>query len=115
MAAATAPDLYRRMHNFALQHFDADRQSYHVTTDLDAIPDVASLRDDELVTLLDKVDSRQLMHITYGSILSTKKDDGSSLFKDELFQLLNDNEDLHYNYLVKHMKRHMDLLGIRRK
>jgi hypothetical protein len=115
VAAAEAPDLYRRMHNFALQHFDADRQSYHVTTDLDAIPDVATLKDDELVTLLDKVDSRQLMHITYGSILSTKKDDGSFLFKDELFQLLNDNEDIHYNYLAKHMKRHMDLLGIRRK
>jgi len=115
VAAAKAPDLYRRMHQFALTKFEEDRQSYHVTTNLDAIPDVDSLSDGELPELLNQVDPRQLMHITYGSILSTRKDDGLPLFKDELFDVLYANEDLHYEYLEKHMVRHMELLQLEKK
>jgi hypothetical protein len=73
--------LYRQMHKFALTKFEKDRQSYHVTTDIDAIPDVDAMQDAELPMLLDMVDSRQLMHITYGSILSTKNIIGHLFFR----------------------------------
>ncbi|MEA1997061.1 MAG: tagaturonate epimerase family protein, partial [Gemmatimonadota bacterium] len=68
------PKLYRRMHKFAITRFEDDRASYHVTTDLDAIPQVDTIDDSSLAELMDKVDSRQLLHITYGSLLSSRDD-----------------------------------------
>jgi hypothetical protein len=115
VVAARAPNLYRRMHRFALTRFEEDRKSYHVTTNLSAIPDVSGLADEALPGLLDKVDSRQLMHITYGSILSSKDDTGAFLFKDEFFEVLHEHEEAHYAFLAVHMERHMKKLGIRRK
>lgn len=114
VAAHKAPDLYRKMHEFALKNFEKDRQSYHVTTDLNKIPDINSLKDNELPELLDKVDSRQLMHITYGSILSAKDENNNYVYKTDLFRVLDENEDLHYSFLEKHMVKHMEYLGIKR-
>lgn len=101
------PNLYRRMHRLALMRFEEDRRSYHVTTNLSAIPDVSGLPDEALPGLLDKADSRQLMHITYGSILSSN-------LKEELFEVLHEHEETHYAFLAAHMERHMKKLGIRR-
>jgi len=115
VAAAKAPNLYRRMHKFALERFEEDRKSYHVTTNIANIPDVDTLSDNDLAALLDAVDSRQLMHITYGSILSTLDEKGALLFKTELFKVLEKEEEVHYSFLKKHMVRHMELLGLRRR
>jgi hypothetical protein len=115
VASVKAPDLYRRMHAFALTRFEEDRKSYHVTTNLNNIPDAASLKDTELPALLDKTDSRQLMHITYGSILSTRDAGGRYLFRDELFSVLNRHEEEHYAFLSRHMERHLELLGLNRR
>ena len=86
------PGLYRAAHQFALARFEQDRQSYHVTTNLDVIPDVDSLDDGELPGLMDHEDARQLIHITYGSILSSKADSGQFLFRDQIYSVLNENE-----------------------
>ncbi len=112
VASVKAPGLYRRMHAFALTRFEEDRKSYHVTTDLDKIPLLDQMKDADLPQLLDMVDSRQLMHITYGSILSTRDKSGGYLFRDELFSVLDKHEELHYEFLSRHMERHMDLLGL---
>ncbi len=110
--AEKAPKLYRSMHKFALTRFEEDRKSYHVTTNLANIPDPDSLSDKELPALLDAVDSRQLMHITYGSLLSSKNDRGQYLFKKEFMAVLEKEEEVHYEFLRRHMRRHMELLGL---
>jgi tagaturonate epimerase len=114
VAAVRAPKLYRRLHAFALTRFEEDRKSYHVTTRLGNIPDLETLQDSDLPQLLDKADSRQLMHITYGSILSAKEVSGRFSFKNDLFEVLNCYEEDHYGFLSKHMEKHMALLGIKR-
>ena len=103
------------MHRFALTRCEEDRPSSPVPPHLSAIPDVSGLADEALPGLLDQTDSRQLMHITYGSILSSKDEQGAFLFKDELFEVLHEHEETHYAFLAGHMERHMRKLGIRRK
>ena len=115
VVAVKAPVLYRQMHKFALTKFEKDRQSYHVTTDIDGIPDVDAMQDAELPMLLDMVDSRQLMHITYGSILSTKNIIGHLFFREEMNRILFENEELHYQFLSKHIERHLETLGVKKK
>ncbi|MDO9463927.1 MAG: tagaturonate epimerase family protein [bacterium] len=94
------PALYRRMHQIALSNFEKDRKSYHVTTDLSRIPALSKLSDEELPGLLNENNSRQLLHITYGSIL---KD-----MKEEIYKTLNIYENEHYEMLETHLGKHLD-------
>jgi len=100
--------LYRRIHAKALDRFETDRASYHLTTDTSVIPAVDTLADDELASLLDERNVRQLIHVTYGSVLQA---DAGAL-RDELFATLLDHEDEHYEALARHMTRHIELLGM---
>ncbi len=113
--AKNAPALYRRIHEFALTRFEKDRASYHVTTNLAAIPDVDSLTDDELEKLLDDNDVRQLIHITYGSVLQAKDENGKSLFRKGIMEVLDENEEEYFELLDKHISRHMKCLGLEEK
>lgn len=105
------PALYREIHRFALKNFEKDRASYNLTTDLSRIPDIDKVSDEQLVDLFNKPDSRQLIHITYGSILSAKDDEGKYIFKDRIYKILFEYEEDHYRELSNHIKRHLELLN----
>lgn len=109
--AAKDVSLYREIHKYALTRFETDRASYHVTTDLTKIPDVDKLPDSDLVKLFEIPDARQLVHITYGSVL-TVTESGRYLFKDRIFKILFDYEKDHYEFLKNHMQKHLSLLKI---
>jgi len=104
------PALYREIHRFALKNFAKDRASYNLTTDLSHIPDIDIIADNELVNIFKQNDSRQLIHITYGSILSAKDDEGKYTFKDRIYKILFEYEEDHYRELSNHIKRHLELL-----
>jgi len=105
--ARHAPDLFRTIVDFAFERFEADRKTYHVTTDLEAIPDPADVSAPELeTTYLDDDNGRQLLHITYGSVL-TARQDGAPRFKDRIFAVLDEHEEEHYETLEAHFNRHL--------
>lgn len=110
--AMSQPDLYREIHHFALQCFNQDRFSYHLSTDLEKIPDIQKLKDDELVHLLSDRHSRQLIHITYGSILREKDSMGKYKFRDRIYRILFQNEKLHDQVVARHIKHHLELLNL---
>jgi len=71
-----------------------------------AVPDVDTLRDEELPKLFDMADSRQLIHITYGFILS------HPIFRPAL-DTLWDKEHGWYAALLKDLlTKHMECLQI---
>ncbi|MCL2130597.1 MAG: tagaturonate epimerase family protein [Treponema sp.] len=110
VVAMTDPSLYREIHKFALSAFNEAAKYYHVTTDLSKIPDVSGLKDEELPKLFEYDDARQLIHITYGLILGLKDPNGSFIFKDRLYKLWMDNEDVYREALFKHIGKHLELL-----
>jgi len=110
VVAMKNPDLYREIHRFALENFEKDSASYNLTTNLSHIPDIGSIPDGELINLFKKNDSRQLIHITYGSILSEKDNKGDYLFRNKVFQTLFQYEEDHYRELSNHIKNHLNLL-----
>jgi len=112
VVALCQPDLYREIHNFALSCFDRDRFSYHLSTNLEKIPDIDRLKDEELVTLFSNNNARQLIHITYGSILREKDKEGPYRFRDRIYQTLSVHEKIHYQAVTQHIKHHLDLLSI---
>jgi hypothetical protein len=110
VAAMTDPSLYREIHAYALTAFAEARKYYHVTTDLSRIPDISTLKDDELKRLFENNEARQLIHITYGLILSKKAPDGSFTFKEKLYKLWKEHEGEYRDALVKHIGKHLELL-----
>jgi len=111
VVAMKDPNLYCEIHRFALKNFEKDRASYNLTTDLSRIPDIDTMTDDELINLFKQNDSRQLIHITYGSILRAKNNKGKYIFKYRIYKILFEYEEDHYRELSNHIKRHLELLN----
>jgi hypothetical protein len=104
------PNMYRRIHKYALSKFNDATKFYHVTTDINKIPDVDLIADECLVDLFKNNDARQLIHITYGYILNEKDESGKYLFKTELYKLWKKEEKLYADELSKHIGNHLALL-----
>ncbi|MGI5900778.1 MAG: tagaturonate epimerase family protein [Christensenellales bacterium] len=115
VVAMADPALYREVHKFALASFDEATKYYHVTTDLSKIADVDSLTDAQLPEYFSENDARQLIHITYGLILSKKDEEGNYVYRDRLYKLWKKNEKLYSDALYSHIGRHMELLGAKKR
>jgi hypothetical protein len=114
LVAQVNPSLYREMHQYALSKFEEASTLYHVTTDLSQIPKLEDLPDQDLPSLLDQEDARQLLHITYGLLLNTKKPEGENLFRERLFHLLMNYEEDYWSLLETHFEKHLNSLGRKR-
>lgn len=111
IVAEWEPSLYREIHQFALDNaFEKARKYYHVSADLDKIPDLNNLKDEELPGLFNNPDARQMLHITYGLILNAKNEDASLRFKDRLFQVWRRFREEYAWNLENHIGRHLELL-----
>lgn len=109
LVAEKDPELFRKIHEFALDRFDEDRATYHVETDLSKVPGPNDLPDEGLPDLFDEDDPRQVFHVTYGSVLS-HTEGNEYVFKDEIKDLLRKYEERHYELLESHLGHHLDLL-----
>lgn len=100
------PSLYRRMHTAALRGVEAAKRHYAVHCDLQNIPPLDSVDDIYLPNYLKQNDSRQLMHITYGHILSDPE------LKKAIFDFLIENRDLYESEAEELYQRHLSALNI---
>ena len=91
------PDLMREVLSLALDSFEANRKSYHLSCDPARIP--TDPTDDEVAELMDRVDSRQVLHVGYGAILEE--------FRPRLYQVWNDHEEEHYKIIADHFVKHL--------
>jgi tagaturonate epimerase len=109
--AKVNPDLYRRMHQYALEHFEEAKAYYHVSTDISAIKPLSEVANPELHEYMNDNNARQLIHITYGILLQAKDESGSPIFKTEFFNTLSDQEEAYNASLISHIGKHLELLG----
>ena len=100
------PELYREMHRYAEANFNDMLKLYHITADLSRIPALDKLRDDELPALVEShPDARQLMHITYGPILTGP-------LRERFFAAMHRFEKEYDAALEAHFDKHFSRLGI---
>ncbi|MBI4578546.1 MAG: hypothetical protein HY718_02520 [Planctomycetes bacterium] len=107
VVARKDPALFRRILDFTFERFETDRASYHISARLSAVPRPSQLADGDLETVLDGNDGRQLLHVTFGSILTSKSPNGEYLFRDAFRACLIDHEDEHYDVLSHHLGGHV--------
>jgi len=114
--ARNDPPLLREILNYSFNCFEKDRKAYHVSTDLSVIPNPSDIADEDLErALLDENNSRQLLHITYGSILTAKSGDGEWLFRNRIKEILINNEEEYYQTVAAHIERHIEALRLKWK
>lgn len=110
LVALKDPALYREVHAYALEMFGEAKKLYHVTTDLAKIPWLSTLKDTDLPHLFEQNDARQLIHITYGYILTAQNADGSKRFKTRLYDLWRKESEAYKSMLHTHIGRHIRML-----
>jgi hypothetical protein len=106
----TAPDLFRDIVSFCRDRFPVDRATYHISASLEGTPPAESLSPEQLEQLyLTEDNGRQLLHVTFGSVL-TVCDGEKFRFKDDLLSILRSESGLHEAFLIKHFGKHLSLL-----
>jgi len=109
--AVCDPGLFREILDFARSLYEHERRTYHVSGELERVPAATTLDDEALVRLLDDEDARQVLHVTFGRVLTERDPDGRALFKDRIMAVLGAHEDVHFGNLVTHFKRHIEPFG----
>jgi hypothetical protein len=97
--AGVEPALFRKILAFALERWAEDRATYHVSADPDKVRRPEVLGNAELASVLDQFDGREVLHVTFGSVLER--------FGDELRPVLDSNEDAYCAALKVHFERHL--------
>ncbi|MEX0769975.1 MAG: tagaturonate epimerase family protein [Balneolaceae bacterium] len=105
--AEADPELFRQILAFSKKRFNEDKKTYHISADLDRVPDPFSLKENELPALLNDNDARQVLHVAYGSVLSGDEPEAKE-FKSRLMEVLENHEELHENNLVHHFEKHLN-------
>ena len=96
--------MFREIFGIAVDTFEDNKKDYHVDLALkDIFKDIEDTGDEELRNLVYDKNIRRMLHISYGAILERKK--------NELFKVLFDNEEKHYDFIENHLKKHFDALN----
>ncbi len=102
--AKVAPGLFAEILDFARDCYETDRATYHVSADVHKVPKACDIVEDRLPALLEDFDARQVLHVTFGSVL--RADDGER-FRGRLYAALEANEETYYEVLQEHLGRHV--------
>jgi hypothetical protein len=105
--AALDPPFFRAVYAFARERYDTDKASYHVSAEVGKAPLAADVPEKDLPGLLEQFDAREILHVTFGSVLKETGPDGAHRFKDRLFSLLRSHPEAYAANLERHFVRHL--------
>ncbi len=108
VVASVDENLFRKILDFARDNYNEQKKTYHVSADLNKVKHSNEYSKEELADLLNQNDARQVFHVTFGLVLTIKNDKGEYIFRNGIYKCLKENEDLHYKYLIKHFRKHLD-------
>ncbi len=99
------PKLFRDIVAFARERYPIDRASYHVSAEVGKMPDTSGLSDAELTSLLDDFHAREILHVTFGSVLHHPE------YRQPFFASLRGGEETYYEMLETHFGKHFAPFG----
>jgi hypothetical protein len=106
--AEVDPELFRAILRFSFERYDEDKATYHVSAEPEEALRPGDVADDELARVLDNFHNRQMLHVTFGSVLTERFSSGEYHFRDRFFDVLRANEETYYRVLEAHFDRHLE-------
>ncbi len=107
VVAANEPDLFRKILDFCVGLYEQEKKTYHVSADIKKVKAAKDYNDNELVGLFDDLNVRQILHVTFGKVLTDRDVNKKYIFRDDVYKCLKANEELYDEYLYKHFRRHL--------
>ncbi|HUV09235.1 MAG TPA: tagaturonate epimerase family protein [Spirochaetia bacterium] len=104
--AETEPAFFRKLYGAALKVFPEARKYYHITPNLENLPDLAALLDSQLPVVFENIDARQVLHVTYGELFKDKE------LKKQFFSILARRMERYWESLYQHIGKHFKYLGL---
>jgi hypothetical protein len=95
--AQAEPVTFRKILALAVDGYETNRASYHVSGSADNVP--TNVFDADLPTLIDHFDAREVLHVSFGPVLAQ--------FYDDIYRILYANYELYMDVLHRHFKRHI--------
>ena len=112
VVARTDTPLFKEIVEYSRSRFDTDKASYHISAKLGDVQPAAALSAKDAENLyLDQVAGRQILHVTFGSVLTVGQSSSGRSFKTGILESLNNYADLHSEVLEKHLGKHLQLLS----
>ena len=105
--AQVSPDLFRSIYAFSRDRYEADRASYHVSAVVASAPEPGGVADGDLPSLLEHFHARQILHVTFGSVLTARHADGLPVFAESMRSILQAHPDVYADCLERHFVRHL--------
>ncbi len=109
--AGLDPAFFAEIYSFARERYPDDRASYHVSAELARAPLPESIQD--WPGLLEQFDAREILHVTFGSVLTEINQAGYRRFYDRFIEFLQANPDAYASNLEKHFIRHLEPFALK--
>jgi hypothetical protein len=103
--AALDVKFFREIYSFARERYETDKVSYHVSAELGRAPLPEEVTD--WPALLDQFDAREILHVTFGSVLTDETASGTLRFYEHFIDILRANPEAYAANLEKHFARHL--------
>jgi hypothetical protein len=105
------PQLFREIIEYSRSRFDQDRASYHISTTSAAVAALPRQNDSNTERVfLNEIPGRQLLHVTFGSVLTQGHRLNGQTFREAILSLLERNLNLYTELLDIHFTKHLSLL-----
>ena len=112
VVARRATELFREIIEYSLDRFETDRASYHISAKLADVPKTSALSSQEREEVfLNGNAGRQILHVTFGSVLTLGKSDDGRRFREAILDVLQSNESLHKEVLALHLGKHIEAIN----
>jgi tagaturonate epimerase len=106
--AIKEPNFFREILDYCTALYEQEKKTYHVSADLKKIKTGNDYTDEELEPLFYDDNVRQVLHVTFGRILTDKTTNGEYKFKDRLLNYLKTYEETYYEIIEIHFHKHLD-------
>jgi hypothetical protein len=101
------PSLFVDIYRFARDRYETDKASYHISGRLDRAPGPDGMPGSALPEVLDQFDARQILHVTFGSVLTATDERGRSRFAAPLAAVLESHREAYAATLERHFVKHL--------
>jgi hypothetical protein len=99
LIASGDPDLFREIVAYSCEHFARDRKTYYLDAKIENVPAANNMPASELAALLDHFDTRQVLHVTFGSVLDR--------YGEAIRSYIDAHESEYITALAQHFERHL--------
>lgn len=106
--ARSEPGLFREIYAFSCGRFEEDRASYHVSAEPGSAPSLGETEDVALAGIVDQFDAREILHVTFGSVLGGSGEASESRLRERLLDTIAREEEDYARGLQAHFLRHLE-------